>query len=150
MRFINLFLIVALTMSFSVSCTIVDTGNRKEAIEVAARGAVSQIVYSSLEKDPSLEEFYCTLIEVIDGVDATITLSPEKVSKVISNGVTHYTNKDFSFIIDGIVTAFFIKYDIRWKDDVDPSEISRYLTELKLSVIEGLDYYNSKKSEGGE
>lgn len=71
-------------------CTIIDTGNNESAIEVAAQNAVTQLVYSTIEKDPKMEEVYIIVIEILTKLDNSVDMTPEEISNAVISEVSKH------------------------------------------------------------
>lgn len=125
-------------------CTIIDTGNNESAIEVAAQNAVTQLVYSTIEKDPKMEEVYITVIEILTKLDNSVDMTPEEISNAVISEVSKHVQGEYKFIINGVVGALFTKYNIGWSDKVPASELHKYFYDLIVAIEEGISEANKK------
>lgn len=137
--------IIPTAVMLTPSCTILDTGNNKQAIEVVAMAAASQAVYTSIEKEPKMIEVYSKVVDVLKRIEATVDMTPEQISSEVCKEISSVVSGDYKFIVDGLIQSLFTKYNIGWKDTINKDEIKGYLSNLVIAVEVAIEEHSTKE-----
>lgn len=128
---------------FTQGCVFTDTGKNEQAVEVLAMSTVSQVVYTTVTKNPELAETYNMLITVLTNIDVSVDMTPEGISSKATEALKALAPEEYSFIVSGVIDALFTKYNIGWNESLDKEEIHTYLNDLIIAIDVAIDEYHA-------
>lgn len=145
-KLIKLIPILAVIVAVATSgCVFNNTEQNEQAVEILAMSAVSQVVYSTLQKHPEYEQGYVKLVDVLKKIDTSVDMTPEDITNKVNEELKKYIPEDYVFIITGAIDAFFTKYNIGWSDKVDKDKIHSYIEDMIIAIEVAIEENKNRK-----
>lgn len=144
--------ILAITVGLFIttlsSCVLIDTDKNEEAIEKAAIAAVSQVTYSTLQKDEAkYKPVFEAIVVALKKLDTSVDMSPAEIAIYIQDELAKKVTGDYRLIIAGAVDAIFTKYNIGWSDKVPAEKLHRYIQDAIKAIELGISEYEKTKEK---
>ena len=145
-KLIKLIPILAIIIAVATSgCVFNNTEQNEQAVEILAMSAVSQVVYSTLQKHPEYEQGYVKLVDVLKKIDTSVDMTPEDITNKVNEELKKYIPEDYVFIITGAIDAFFTKYNIGWSDKVNKDKIHSYIEDMIIAIEVAIEENKNRK-----
>lgn len=123
-------------------CVVINQGEEEPNPSIMMKGAVAQIVYSSIKKNPEkYMKVWETTSKVFKVLDTTVTMTPEQISAKIKESLGNVAG-DYSLVVDGVVDSIFSKFQIKWNSNIDPETLSKYINWIAEAIDMGLQKYS--------
>ena len=123
-------------------CVVINQGEEEPNPSIMMKGAVAQIVYSSVKKNPEkYMKVWETTSKVFKALDTTVTMTPEQISAKIKESLGNVAG-EYSLIVDGVVDSIFSKFQIKWNSNIDPETLSKYINWIAEAIDMGLQKYS--------
>ena len=123
-------------------CVVINQGEEEPNPSIMMKGAVAQIVYSSVKKNPEkYMKVWETTSKVFKALDTTVTMTPEQISAKIKESLDNVAG-DYSLVVDGVVDSIFSKFQIKWNSNIDPETLSKYINWIAEAIDMGLQKYS--------
>lgn len=129
------------SIALTQGCVFNDTGKNEQAVEVLAMSTVSQVVYTSITKNPELAEIYGLLITVLTNLDKSVDMTPEEISNKAKEELKALAPEKYSFIVTGVIDALFTKYNIGWNETVDKEKLHIYIKDIIVAIDIAIEEY---------
>lgn len=129
------------SIALTQGCVFTDTGKNEQAIEVLAMSTVSQVVYTSITKNPELAEVYGLLMTVLTSIDKSVDMTPEEISNKAKEGLKALAPEKYSFIVTGVIDALFTKYNIGWNEKIDKEKLHTYINDIIVAIDIAIEEY---------
>ena len=145
-KLIKLIPILAIIVAVATSgCVFNNTEQNEQAVEILAMSAVSQVVYSTLQKHPEYEQGYDKLVDVLKKVDTSVDMTPEDITNKVNEELKKYIPEDYVFIITGAIDAFFTKYNIGWSDKISKDKLHGYIEDAVIAIEVAIEENKNRK-----
>lgn len=145
-RLIKLIAVLVVSATIATSgCVFNNTEQNEQTVEILAMSAVSQVVYSTLQKHPEYEQGYVKLVDVLKKVDTSVDMTPEDITNKVNEELKKYIPEDYVFIITGAIDAFFTKYNIGWSDKVNKDKIHSYIEDMIIAIEVAIEENKNRK-----
>lgn len=123
-------------------CVVINQGEEEPNPSIMMKGAVAQIVYSSVKKNPEkYMKVWETTSKVFKALDTTVTMTPEQISAKIKESLDNVAG-EYSLIVDGAVNSIFSKFQFKWNSNIDPETLSKYINWISEAIDMGLQKYS--------
>lgn len=123
-------------------CVVINQGEEEPNPSIMMKGAVAQIVYSSVKKNPEkYMKVWETTSKVFKALDTTVTMTPEQISAKIKESLGNVAG-EYSLIVDGAVNSIFSKFQFKWNSNIDPETLSKYINWIAEAIDMGLQKYS--------
>lgn len=123
-------------------CVVINQGEEEPNPSIMMKGAVAQIVYSSVKKNPEkYMKVWQTASKVFKALDTTVTMTPEQISAKIKESLGNVAG-EYSLIVDGAVNSIFSKFQFKWNSNIDPETLSKYINWIAEAIDMGLQKYS--------
>lgn len=123
-------------------CVVINQGEEEPNPSIMMKGAVAQIVYSSVKKNPEkYMKVWQTTSKVFKALDTTVTMTPEQISAKIKESLDNVAG-EYSLIVDGAVNSIFSKFQFKWNSNIDPETLSKYINWIAEAIDMGLQKYS--------
>lgn len=123
-------------------CVVINQGEEEPNPSIMMKGAVAQIVYSSVKKNPEkYMKVWETTSKVFKVLDTTVTMTPEQISAKIKESLGNVAG-EYSLIVDGAVNSIFSKFQFKWNSNIDPETLSKYINWIAEAIDMGLQKYS--------
>lgn len=123
-------------------CVVINQGEEEPNPSIMMKGAVAQIVYSSVKKNPEkYMNVWQTTSKVFKALDTTVTMTPEQISAKIKESLGNVAG-DYSLVVDGAVDSIFSKFQFKWNSNIDPETLSKYINWIAEAIDMGLQKYS--------
>ena len=128
-------------------CVVINQGEEEPNPSIMMKGAVAQIVYSSVKKNPEkYMKVWETTSKVFKALDTTVTMTPEQISAKIKESLDNVAG-DYSLVVDGAIDSIFSKFQIKWNSNIDPETLSKYINWIAEAIDMGLQKYSEAVAE---
>lgn len=123
-------------------CVVVNQGEEDPNPSIMMKGAVAQVVYSSIKKNPEkYMQVWVTASKVFKTLDTTVTMTPEQISAKIKESLGNIAG-EYSLVVDGAVDSIFSKFKIKWNSNIDPEKLSKYINWMAEAIDMGVQKYS--------
>lgn len=127
-------------------CVVINQGEEEPNPSIMMKGAVAQIVYSSVKKNPEkYMKVWETTSKVFKALDTTVTMTPEQISAKIKESVKESLGNvadEYSLIVDGAIDSILSKFQFKWNSNIDPETLSKYINWIAEAIDMGLQKYS--------